>query len=292
MPLDRWRLGALQTLLAAVNLFHRRKFKRIVTRTKTGSIDGYPVSMWVIRPEDLGSPAPALVYFHGGAFVMKPAPRHFENAVRYAREARCVVVFAEYRLAPQHPFPAGLNDCCAALKWTLANADRFGIDKARVAVGGDSAGGGLAAGVAQRVLQEDRISVCGQLLIYPAVDLACTRPSMTAFANVPPFKQHSVGSVADTYLGRPASQGMPRYASPLRDPVLRAARAYVETPEFDPLHDQGCAYAQALVERGVEVDSNEITGGIHGFDILVASSSLARDAMQRRIQFLQRIFGQ
>jgi acetyl esterase/lipase len=85
---------------------------------------------------------------------------------------------------------------------------------------------------------------------------------------------------------------MPRYASPLRDPVLRAARAYVETPEFDPLHDQGCAYAQALVERGVEVDSNEIAGGLHGFDILVANSSLARDAMQRRIQFLQRIFGQ
>jgi acetyl esterase/lipase len=74
--------------------------------------------------------------------------------------------------------------------------------------------------------------------------------------------------------------------------VLRAARAYVETPEFDPLHDQGCDYARALVERGVEVESNEITGGIHGFDILVANGSLALDAMQRRIRFLQRIFGQ
>ena len=114
---------------------------------------------------------------------------------------------------------------------------------------------------------------------------------MAAYANVPPFKGHSVVSVAEMYLGRPVAGGMPRYASPLRDTVARVAPAYVETPELDPLHDQGRAYAQVLIDIGVEVESNEIGGGIHGFDLLAASSSVARDAMQRRIGFLRRVFG-
>jgi acetyl esterase/lipase len=290
MPTARWQLAAMQTLLSVVNAFHRRKFKQIVSRAKPASADGYPVPIWLIRPEDLGSPAPALVYFHGGAFVMKPAPGHFENAVRYAREARCLVVFVEYRLAPQHPFPAGFNDCYAAFQWTLANSERLGVDRSRVAIGGDSAGGGLAAGVAQRA-QEEGVSLRGQLLIYPAVDLICERPSMKAYANVPPFREHSVAGVAETYLGHAVSAGMPRYASPLRDPVSRVAPAYIETAEFDPLHDQGRAYAQALIDKETEVESNDIDGGIHGFDLLAAKSSVARDAMQRRIQFLRRIFG-
>ena len=124
-------------------------------------------------------------------FVMKAAPQHLENAIRYSREAACVVIFVEYRLAPTHVFPAGFDDCHAVLLWTLSNAKALGVDETRIAVGGDSAGGGLAAGVAQRALREDGLSLCAQLLIYPAVDLLCTRPSMNAFANVPPFRRFS-----------------------------------------------------------------------------------------------------
>jgi acetyl esterase len=158
-------------------------------------------------------------------------------------------------------------------------------------VGGDSAGGSLAAGVAQRALQEDGIALRGQLLIYPCVDLVCTRPSVAAFANVPPFKGASMVSTAATYLGRPISAGIPRYASPLYGDVSELAPAYVETAEFDLLHDQGTAYAQALIDKGIEVDLNEIKGGIHGFDLLAVNSSVSKDAMQRRIQFLRRVFG-
>ena len=237
------------------------------------------------------SPAPALIYYHGGAFVMKPAPQHFENAVRYAREADCLVIFVEYRLAPKYPFPAGFNDCYAAVQWAISNAEKLGIDKGRLVVGGDSAGGGLAAGVAQRAWQEDGIMLRGQLLIYPAVDLVCNRPSIAAFSNVPPFRNASTAAIAKAYLGRPLSEGMPRYASPIYGDVSQLAPAYVETPECDLLHDQGNAYAQALKDKGVEVDLNEIKGGVHGFDLLAANSSLSKDAMQRRIQFLRRVFG-
>lgn len=291
LPMNRWALAALRNLLSAVNALHRRKFKPIVTRTRIPSLDGTPVPTLIIRPENLRSPAAALVYYHGGAFVMKPAPQHIENAVRYAREAHCLVIFVEYRLAPDNPFPAGFDDCYAALRWALSNAESLGIDKDRVVVGGDSAGGGLAAGVVQRALQEDGISLRGQLLIYPAVDLDCKRPSMSAFASVPPFKELSSLAVAQAYLGHPASAGMPRYASPIYCEIAHLPPAYVETLEFDPLHDQGHAYAQALIESGTDVELNDIKGAIHGFDLLAASSSISKETMQRRIHFLRRVFG-
>jgi acetyl esterase/lipase len=290
LPKNRWALAMMQNLLSAVNAMHRRRFRSLVTRTTIVSTDNYPVPILIIRPEKLKLPAPALVYYHGGAFVMKPAPQHFENALRYAREADCLVIFVEYRLAPKNPFPAGFNDCHAALHWAISNAQELGLDKGRIVVGGDSAGGSLAAGVAQRALQEDGIALRGQLLIYPCVDLVCSRPSVAAFANVPPFKGASVVSTAETYLGRPIAAGIPRYASPLYGDLSELAPAYVETAEFDLLHDQGTAYAHALIEKGIEVDLNEVKGGVHGFDLLAADSSVSKDAMQRRIQFLRRVF--
>jgi acetyl esterase len=134
LPTNRWALAALQNLLSAVNAVHRRKFKPYITKTSILSSDGYRVPALIVRAEKLRLTAPALIYYHGGAFVMKPAPQHLENALRYAREADCLVIFAEYRLAPKYPFPAGFNDCHAALCWTVSNAQTLGIDKARVVV--------------------------------------------------------------------------------------------------------------------------------------------------------------
>jgi acetyl esterase len=290
LPKNRWALAALQKVLSAVNALHRRKYKSLLTRIRIPSSDDYRARALIIRPEYLPSPAPALVYFHGGAFVMKPAPQHVENALRYAREAQCVVIFVEYRLAPKYRFPAGFNDCYAALRWTLSNAATLGIDATRVAVGGDSAGGSLAAGVAQRAKQEDGISLRAQLLVYPAVDLLCKRPSMIAYADVPPFEGLSSLGVAEMYVGPEVSRKVPAYASPLFGDLSELAPAYVETPEFDPLHDQGHAYAEALTAKGVNVELNQIEGGVHGFDLLAASSSVAKDAMRRRIEFLCRAF--
>jgi len=289
-PTNPLVLGMAQRALSAVNTLHRLKFKSVTTRVSVPSSDGYAVPAVLIRAKALPARAPALVYYHGGAFVMKPIPQHFENAVRYADEAGCVVVFVEYRLAPKYRFPAGFNDCYAALRWVLANSRSLGVDETRVAVGGDSAGGGLAAGVAQRARQEDGIALCGQLLLYPAVDLFCTRPSMAAYANVPPFKNASPTAISDAYLGPVTRESAPRYACPIDGDVSQLARAYVEVTEFDLLHDQGHAYARAMSDKGVEVELNEIERGVHGFDLLAASSNVAKTAMERRIRFLQRLW--
>jgi acetyl esterase/lipase len=292
LPSNRWALGAMQALLRVVNRAHRRKFKRVLTRTLIRSSDGYRVPILIIRPERVPPSMPALIYFHGGAFVMEGAPAHVENAVRYAAEAECSVLFVEYRLAPRHVFPAGFNDCHAALLWAIANADRLGIAATRIAVGGDSAGGSLAAGVAQRALQEDRIKLMGQLLIYPAADLLCARPSMALYKDVPPFKDLSASRVARTYLGRTPARPLPPYSSPIDGSFEGLAPAYIETPQFDPLHDQGIDYAKVLEANGIEVELNEIPGAIHGFDVVAPKSSLSYDAVTRRIRFLRRIFSQ
>jgi acetyl esterase/lipase len=290
LPSNRYALGALQAFLRLVNRLHRRRFKQVITRQWIKSADGYSVPILVIRPAKPEPPMPALIYFHGGAFIMEGAPAHTENAVRYAAEVGCLVVFVEYRLAPWHSFPAGLDDCYAALVWTRANATLLGVDPARVVVGGDSAGGNLAAAVVQRAVQEEGIPLRGQLLLYPAVDLLCSRPSMRLYKDVPPFKDVSPEGIARLYLGRLPSRPLPRHASPIEGSLHGLPPAYVETPQFDPLHDQGVEYATALRSSGVEVDLNDLPGAIHGFDIVAGKSSVTQEAMARRIRFLKHVF--
>ncbi len=290
LPTSYWALSAMQAFLRIVNRLHRRRFKHVLTRTTIASPDGHRAPILIIRPDDPKPSMPALVYFHGGAFVMEGAPAHVENAVRYAREAACTVIFVEYRLAPRHVFPAGYDDCYAALKWTIANAGKLGIDASRIAIGGDSAGGNLAVGVSQRAVFEDGIALKGLLLPYPAVDLVCARPSMMLFRDVPPFKGLSASGIAQVYLGHAPTAPLPKYASPAEGPRRGLPTTYIEVPQFDPLHDQGVEYAQALQGDGVEVELNEIAGGIHGFDVVAAKCSLSQQAMARRVDFLTRIF--
>ena len=290
LPFSRWPLALLTGLLTVVNALHRRKFANLITAQSIPSLDGGQVTLLVIKADNLVAPTAALIYCHGGAFVMKHAPQHLENAVRYAREAHCAVIFVDYRLAPKYPFPAGFDDCYAALRWASSNAAQLGIDKQRIAVGGDSAGGAMAAAVAQRAMHEDGIGLCGQMLIYPVADAQCERPSALAYANVPPFKAASPAAMWQAYLGHPLSAGVPHYASPIDGNLSGLAPAYVELAEFDMLHDQGHAYAQAMLAAGVDVALNEIKGAVHGFDILAARSGVSQAAMQSRIQFLRKIF--
>jgi acetyl esterase len=288
--LSRWPLAMMNAFITAVNALTLSKHKDIVTRETIDGLDGNRIPLLIIKPSTLVAPSPALVYFHGGAFVFRHAPPHIANAVRYAREANCCVVIVDYRLAPKYPFPAGFNDCYATLKWAVANADRLGIDARRIAVGGDSAGGAFAAAAAQKAAHEDRIELCGQLLIYPVTDSSSKWLSRSAFANVPPFKAMAHDALWDVYLGRPLSAGTPKYAAPIQGELSGVAPAYLETAEFDPLRDEGNAYADALTTKGVDVSRNGVKRAIHGFDLMAPQSSISKAAMESRIQFLRKVF--
>lgn len=292
LSLKPWLLTLMNGAMHLAAAMKWSKYKDIVTQHKVIGLDGHRTPVWLIKPEGVKTPAPTLLYFHGGAFILKHSPQHIENAIRYACEAKCCVLFVDYRLAPQNPFPAGFNDCYSALAWAYQNAEKLGIDKQRIAVGGDSAGGAIAAGVAQKALQEGGSQLCGQLLIYPVADSDCKSTSSAAFASVPPFKNLLLQSIWEAYLGHSLDAGarVAQYASPIHGKLAGLAPAYVETGEYDPLCDEGKAYADALVANGVNVVLNETKGTVHGFDVLVPVAILSQDAITSRIQFLQKIF--
>lgn len=282
-------IGLINGVMSVQRFFSRGSLELDVTRHKVTSIDGSRFEVITMTPPGLQRPAPALVYYHGGAFAMSYASSHLDNCARYAKEAGCVVVFVDYRLGPKHPFPCGFDDCYAALQWTIREATTLGIDIHRIAVGGDSAGGALAAGVAQKARDEHLVELCAQLLIYPVVDNTCTTVSATEFVDVPLWNAVSNLRMWEMYLSRYAGRAVPAYAAPASGTLQDLPMAYVETAEFDPLRDEGRHYAGALESHGVTVVTNETRRTVHGYDG-VAKSAISLDSMLQRIAFLKRAF--
>ena len=239
----------------------------------------------VFTPAGKASPLPGLVFFHGGGWVIGSVATYDRECRDIAQKAECVVVSVDYRLAPEHKFPAGVEDCLAATRWVAAHAAELGIDGQRLAVGGDSAGGNLAAVVAQELRGEVPL-VC-QLLIYPATDSVNEYPSQ---------REPDVGllSHGDTvwfmghYLSSPEDRKHPRM-SPLRAASLAGLPpAIVAVCEFDPLRDQGIAYADALRAAGVPTEKLYFAGHVHGFMSLAAVVPSARTAVDEILVALRR----
>jgi acetyl esterase len=211
--------------------------------------------------------APGLVFFHGGGWVVGSIESHDTLCRTLADKAGAVVVSVDYRLAPESRFPAAPDDAIAATRWVLANAALLGIDASRVAVGGDSAGGNLAA-VTALALRDDARRPAFQLLLYPATDLTRALPSHEMFGNTF-FLSRAAG---DWYLGHYLEDGIdpkdPK-ASPLFTPdVSRLPATLVVVAGFDPLRDEGDAYADRMREAGVDVDLLRTEGQMHGFLLL------------------------
>ena len=211
------------------------------------------------------TPFPLLVYFHGGGWVIGGVESHDGLCRTLANTAGCSVLSIDYRLAPEHKFPAAVDDCYAATAWAVARAAALGADPARVAVGGDSAGGTLSAVVAQLARDRKGPPLRFQLLVYPATDARYDTPSYRENATGYFLEQEDMRWFYDHYLRSDADRADPR-ASPLRAADLRGLPpALMITAEFDPLRDEGEAYADRLREAGVPVTLTRYGGMIHGF---------------------------
>lgn len=282
-------IGLLNFVLRLTRWLQKRTFDVQVTQHSIQGEGGHHVRVKVMVPKNVQPQAPALVYYHGGGFAMTYSSLHLENAERYAKETGCITVFVCYRLAMRHPFPDGFNDAYTALRWVVDNADQLGIDRTRIAVGGDSAGGALAAGVAQKCRDENLATLCGQLLIYPVLDHRCETTSATEFVDVPLWNAISNRRMWAMYLKRFASAAPPAYAAPGLGDTVGLPQTYIETAEFDPLRDEALNYAKALSASGNPATLNETHGTIHGYDA-VEKNATAIASMQRRLDFLRAVF--
>ncbi|WP_137284208.1 alpha/beta hydrolase [Halorussus salinisoli] len=243
----------------------------------------------VYRDADLGESAdtatdsddaPVLVYYHGGGWVLGTLDSIDGVCRRLVRRGECVVVSVDYRLAPEHPFPAAVDDAFAALRWVAENADAFCGDPDRLAVGGTSAGGNLAAVTALRAREvESAPDLARQFLLYPITDYAFDTDSYAENGDGPLLTESDMQWFWDSYL-RSEVDGANPYASPLRAPDLSGLPpATVVTCGFDPLRDEGVAYAGRLESAGVEVRHDHHPDQPHGFLSTSESVSAADEAL-------------
>jgi acetyl esterase/lipase len=265
-------------------------------RVIPGPDDNPELGVRVYAPRTRTGPAtPALVFFHGGAFVLGDTYAEEHRCLRYAADSECVVVSVEYRLAPEHPYPAAVDDGRAALEWTWEHASEIGVDPARVAVGGNSAGGALAAAVALAQRDGGGEGPVFQLLIYPVTDDRMDTPSMRAFDATPMWTNLANAHMWEYYLGGPpggrhgpGGTDVPVYAAPGRAQDLAALpRTYLMTAELDPLRDEGVEYARRLLDAGVPTELHNFTRACHGFDTIAPRTAIGRRALDEQVQALR-----
>ncbi len=240
-----------------------------------------------IEPAGIGDRSPCVIYLHGGGFVLPSAPYHYRIAKECALAVGCRVLFVDYRLAPRYPFPAAACDAFAAYRAMLHDGNRLGVDPDRIAVAGDSAGGNLAAVTALAARDAGLPLPRCQMLLYPVIDRRMEYASMRSCPDTPMWNAKLNEKMWKWYLPEVPS-GIPVcYASPIEAASLAGLPpAYLETAEFDCLHDEGKAYADALERAGVSVVYTDVNGAPHGYD-MAYNSAYVRGLFEKRWAFLR-----
>jgi len=252
-------------------------------QTHDDVVDDVPVRVY--RPRGVEGDLPGILYLHGGGFCIGSIETEHLAAVGLTNAIQAVVVSVDYRLAPEHPYPAGLEDCYTALTY-LAGLD--GVDTSRLAVHGQSAGGGLAAATALLARDRGGPALCFQALGIPELDDRLETPSMTAFTGTPMWARPQAIKSWEYYLGGRPADG---YAAPARmDDLTGLPPTYLVTCELDPLRDEGLTYAMRLLAAGVPVEVHNYPGAFHGA-MLVPGAAVVRRMEADLVGALRRALG-
>jgi acetyl esterase len=250
------------------------------------SLEGRTLPGLLYRPSAVGSMRPAIINFHGGGWVQGNPEQSQWLASRVAARTGAIVISPSYRLAPEHPFPAAIDDAWETVLWVIAHAARWGIDPNRIAVMGDSAGGNLAAAVALMARDRGGPNIAAQVLIYPAVEMYDKYPSELQMPDEPVLTSANMSAFVHLYLADAYGTDDFR-ASPIRAAShAGVAPAFILTAERDPLLDSGAMYRQALVGAGVPVKYREYAGAVHGFLSIPGAVPVASDALADIVAFV------
>ncbi len=248
------------------------------------------IRLRIYKSESIDRPAPILLWLHGGGYVMGRPEMDDWICAEYVRELGITVVSLDYRLAPRYPFPAALDDCFSALKWVSSNSRMLNTDSNHIAIGGNSAGGGLAASLAQLVHDQGDIKVAFQLLVYPMLDdRTILRVDIDGSANVTwDHKSNRFGW--ESYLGRKcATEDVPVYSVPARRTDLSGLPpAWIGVGSMDIFHDEDVAYARKLKECNVECELEIVPGAFHGFDVFNPRLPVVQDFRKSQMAALKK----
>lgn len=246
-----------------------------------------PVTVRIYRNTSLTKPNGALLFFHGGAFVFGDLESEHPRCLHFADRAGCLVVSVDYRLAPEHPYPAAHDDGVTALNWLRRFAEAFHVDSERIAIGGASAGGALAGGIALSSRDDEGTWLRAQLLIYPAVDDRTSAASIRQYYRHTPWDGERTEKMWRLYLQ--GVETVTSYAAPARATDLSNLPAtYIMTAEEDPLRDEALSFAERLLAAGVGVEYHHFASTYHGFDVLAPDAALSRRALLEQSDFLKR----
>jgi acetyl esterase/lipase len=247
------------------------------------------VRVRVYRPRGVSSQAPALLWLHGGGYIIGTPEQEDSTCIDYARQLGIVAASVAYRRAPEHPFPAGLEDGYSALRWLASQAGQLGIDAEHLAVGGASAGAGLAAALVQLAHDRSEVRPRVQLLIYPMLDdRTCARTDTSPDRLIWTLDSNRFGW--ESYLGRRAgSAEAPSYSSPARREDLSGLPpAWIGVGTLDLFHDEDVEYGRRLKASGVECEMHVVPGAFHGFDVVGPRLRVVRDFRQSQVAALAR----
>ena len=237
------------------------------------------------RPRSINNLVPVLLWFHGGGYVIGMPEMDDKKCIEFAHRLGMVVISVDYRLAPQYPFPAALDDGLAALNWVIAESEKLGIYPERIAIGGGSAGGGLAAALAQKLKDQKKIKIAFQLLVYPMLDDRTVVRSHLKDRQFLIWPQTSNRFGWESYLGKACGEDhMPNYAVPARREDLSGLPpAWIGVGSMDLFHDEDAAYAQRLSATGVKCELVVIPGAFHGFDAFNSQIPVVREFRESQI---------
>lgn len=285
-----------KALIKCANIFQVISFhftmvpKEVINRSI--AMEGYKglkFKVEIFEPSNVKEKLPCLIYVHGGAFSYKASSYHKKLACIYAAKAGCRVYFPDYHLTPKYPYPAAYDDVLALYQYIMDNSENLGIDNEKIGIAGDSAGASIAALICNRYEQENLKRPCLQMLVYPLTDVSMRTDSMKRFSDTPLWNAKNNKRMwlyycrdmktEDTYSVSPMHNSLPQ----------EIPDTYIETAEYDCLHDEGILYGERLREAGADVVMNETRGTIHGYDSAL-NTKIAVCNVKKRILFLKKGF--
>jgi len=287
---NRWTTPIFQSL-TRLRPIAKRPADILVDQLFIQARDGkYKIRLRVYKSITVSEPAPALLWIHGGGYIVGSPEQDEAYAFEIATELGIVVVSVDYRLAPQHPFPTPLDDCYSALAWIHTNAQRMAIDPRRIATGGASAGGGLAANLVQLAHDRGEIQPAFQLLVYPMLDDKTALRTEIAHAELLTWNQESNRYGWEAYLQQPAgSAQVPAYSvAARREDFTNFPPAWIGAGTLDLFHAEDVAYAQKLKDCGVTCEIVAVPGAFHGFEALNDDAPIIRDFRKSQKSALKR----